>query len=196
MIELSNIDFFYKEGNYIFKNFTLSLRDKKKYLLQGKNGSGKTTLLKIILGILKIKNGKITLAYDRRKTLFIPSTPFYEPYLQLGDFIEFYLKKMIKIPDDKINMDKILSTLSLQNHKHTLCKDLSKGTIQKIIISPLFTDYDWDGLFMDEPFEHLDMDTCAILREKILKSNSLVVLINHKEHILEENLNVFERISI
>lgn len=197
MIELSNVDFFYKEGNYVFKNFSLSLTDKKKYLLQGKNGTGKTTLLKILLGVLKTKNGKVILEYDKRKTLFIPSTPFYEPYLNLGDFIDFYLKKMIKIPDDKINIDKILTTLSLQDHKNTLCKDLSKGTIQKIIISPLFTDYDWDCLFMDEPFEHLDMDTCSILREKILKSDSLAVLINHKEYILEDNLNVrFERISI
>ncbi|NHC21529.1 ATP-binding cassette domain-containing protein, partial [Bacillus sp. MM2020_4] len=83
MIELKNIDFFYQEENYILKNYNLTLLDNKKYWLQGKNGTGKTTLLNILLGINKVNEGNCYLNYNKNKTLFIPSTPFYEPYMSL-----------------------------------------------------------------------------------------------------------------
>lgn len=197
MISLKNIDFFYNEDKFIFKDFNLTLEDKKKYLIQGKNGTGKTTLMRILLGISKVKSGEVILSYNKQKVLFIPSTPFYEPYLNLEEFTKFYLNQMIKIPNNQFEMETLMSHLSLKEHRKTLCKDLSKGTIQKIMISPLFTQYNWDCLLMDEPFEHLDMDTCNILKEKISQSNSLVVLINHKEHLLDEEvLTVFERVSL
>lgn len=195
MIELKNIDFFYKEKEFILKDYTLSLNDKTKYWLKGKNGSGKTTLLKISLGILKVKNGSCVLNYNKKKTLFIPSTPFYEPYMSLEDFLTFYLNKMLNMNIGHNSIKKLIVKLELESNKQTLCKDLSKGTIQKIIISPLFTDFQWDCLFMDEPFEHLDMDTCNLLKNKIIGLNSFVLIINHKEHLLENSMD-FERINL
>jgi len=184
LIELKNIDFFYHEENYIFKDFSLSLLDNKKYWLQGKNGSGKTTLLNIILGINKVNEGNCYLNYNKSKTLFVPSTPFYEPYMLLEDFLLFYLNKMLKIPKQFINLDELIKLLGLESNRHTSCKDLSKGTKQKIIISALFTDYPWEYLFLDEPFEHLDMATCELVKDRIFNVESFVFIINHKEHLL------------
>ncbi|MEC0271570.1 ATP-binding cassette domain-containing protein [Peribacillus frigoritolerans] len=195
MIELKNIDFFYKEKEFLLKDYTLCLNDKIKYWLKGKNGTGKTTLLKILLGILKVKNGTCVLNYNKKKTLFIPSTPFYEPYMSLEDFLTFYLNKMLNMNLDYKSINEVIVKLELESNRHTLCKDLSKGTIQKIIISPLFTDFQWDYLFMDEPFEHLDMDTCKLLKSKIISLNSFVLIINHKEHLLENTID-FERIHL
>ncbi|MGG2028762.1 ATP-binding cassette domain-containing protein [Gottfriedia sp. S16(2024)] len=184
MIELKNIDFFYHEENYIFKDFSLTLFDNKKYWLQGKNGSGKTTLLNIILGINKVNEGNCYLNYNKSKTLFVPSTPFYEPYMLLEDFLLFYLNKMLKIPNQFINLDELIKLLGLESNRHTSCKDLSKGTKQKIIISALFTDYPWEYLFVDEPFEHLDMATCELVKERIFNGETFVFIINHKEQLL------------
>lgn len=184
MINLKNIDFFYQESNYIFKNFNLELQDQKKYWLKGKNGSGKTTLINILLGILKVKKGICELNYHKTRTLYVPSSPFYEPFMEVYDFMMLYLNKILKIPMNEEQLVEIMHQLDLINHRSTLCKDLSKGTIQKIIISPLFTNFSWEYLFLDEPFEHLDMKSCQLLKNKIMQSECFTFLINHKEELI------------
>ncbi|GEK35645.1 ATP-binding cassette domain-containing protein [Kurthia sibirica] len=184
MINLNKIDFFYEENKEIFKDFSLDLNEKSKYWLKGNNGTGKTTLLKILLGVLKVKKGSVLLDYNKKKSLFIPSTPFYEPFMKLEDFLKFYLNKVLKLKLTQKDVNEIISSLDLEVHRNTLCKDLSKGTIQKIIISPLYTKFDWDCLFMDEPFEHLDMKTCELLKNRINKFEGFIFIINHKDHIL------------
>lgn len=144
---------------------------------------------------MKVKKGNTILKYNKHKILFLPSTPFIEPFMPLNMFISFYLNKMlnIKVPKEKINL--IIKELDLTKHKTTLCKDLSKGTIQKIIISPLFINYKWEGIFMDEPFEHLDMDTCMTLSKKIANFDGFIIIINHKEYLLD-SISSFNKVVL
>lgn len=195
MIELKNTSFFYDEKEMIFENLNLVLNDNRKYWLKGKNGIGKTTLLKILLGIIKVKKGEAILEFDKEKTLFVPSTPFYEPYMTLNDFLDFYLRKMLKISYNKSDLEDLMINLELLEFRKTLCKDLSKGTIQKIMISPLFIGHKWEYLFLDEPFEHLDMNTCESLKKKVIGLDSFLLIINHKEHLLE-GINEIERVYL
>jgi ABC-2 type transport system ATP-binding protein len=58
MIQIENLDFWYKKGKPVFKNLNLSLSPGHIYGLLGKNGAGKSTLLKSIAGLAFPKSGK------------------------------------------------------------------------------------------------------------------------------------------
>ena len=59
-INLTNISYTYPNKNLeILKNFNLEIGKNEIIGIKGTTGSGKSTLLKIILGLLKPKNGKI-----------------------------------------------------------------------------------------------------------------------------------------
>ena len=60
-LELKNISFLDKEGNYIIKNFNLRIEKGDVICIKGISGSGKTTLIEIIMGLLKPADGKIIL---------------------------------------------------------------------------------------------------------------------------------------
>ena len=59
MIQISNVEFFYKKGNTILKDLNLNLERGYIYGLLGKNGTGKSTLLKLISGMIFPKAGEI-----------------------------------------------------------------------------------------------------------------------------------------
>jgi len=60
MLNVENVDFFYGEIQ-ILKDITLKVEDGEFVAIFGPNGHGKSTLLKVICGLLKPLNGRITL---------------------------------------------------------------------------------------------------------------------------------------
>lgn len=60
MLNVENVDFFYGEIQ-ILKNISLKVDDGEFVAIFGPNGHGKSTLLKVICGLLKPLNGRITL---------------------------------------------------------------------------------------------------------------------------------------
>jgi urea transport system ATP-binding protein len=58
MLEVSDLNQYYGES-HILRDVNLSIRRGSCTCLMGRNGVGKTTLLKSIMGLLKLKSGKI-----------------------------------------------------------------------------------------------------------------------------------------
>ncbi len=58
-ISLKNIEFYFKENNFIFKNLSLDVKNGSKIGLIGKSGSGKSTLINLLCGLLKPSSGDI-----------------------------------------------------------------------------------------------------------------------------------------
>jgi ABC-type branched-subunit amino acid transport system ATPase component len=59
ILQLINITFGYSLAKQILKNISLSLEEKRIYVLMGINGAGKTTLFNLVSGFLKPQSGKI-----------------------------------------------------------------------------------------------------------------------------------------
>ena len=59
MISVDNVAVEFS-GTTLFSNVTFNINDKDRIALMGKNGAGKSTLLKIIAGIEKATQGKIS----------------------------------------------------------------------------------------------------------------------------------------
>jgi ABC-type multidrug transport system fused ATPase/permease subunit len=173
--------------------------------IYGKNGSGKTTLVELLLGFLKPKNGEILVnnvdlyalkeAYWRTKISLMPQKPyFFEDSLRnnltlfnadiedddLQEFVRLVGAEHIieNLPDD-------LSTI-LANHRI----GLSGGELQKLSLIRVLL-MNPDIIILDEPFNHLDIQSCENLKEVILKiaKNKMIFIIEHHHEIMAEIAN-------
>src|ERR1700761_4036007 len=96
MIQIEQLDFWYKKGRPVFRDLSLELSAGHVYGLLGRNGSGKSTLLKSIAGLAFPAAGKCLIrggpAASRRVSLleelyFLPEE-VYVPALTPGAFLK------------------------------------------------------------------------------------------------------------
>jgi ATP-binding cassette subfamily F protein 3 len=60
LLRFVNASFSYDEGKKVILDETdFSIREQTKITIMGQNGAGKSTLFKLIMGELKLTNGKI-----------------------------------------------------------------------------------------------------------------------------------------
>ncbi|MDX3958922.1 peptide ABC transporter ATP-binding protein [Aliarcobacter skirrowii] len=170
VLEIKNLKFAYKKGNYIFSNFNLNLKKGELVTIIGKSGSGKSTLFELILGNLKQEFGEI----KKSKTAIIFQDPFssFHPTYTIYEQIKDVLNR-----DFKDELDNILPKLSLDiEFLYKKPYELSGGQLQRcsilraILLKP-------ELLLVDEPTSALDniiayetmklivelLDSCAVL---------------------------------
>ena len=68
MLTIQGLSYAYSD-RFLFKNLSFHLNPGEVIKISGANGSGKTTLIKILTGILKNYEGKISLKNEEEKSL-------------------------------------------------------------------------------------------------------------------------------
>ncbi len=140
--------------------------------LFGPNGAGKTTMLRIMTGQLKPTAGTArVLGVDVvREPLHVKSLVGIVPevesppsYLTATEYLQF-VARVRKVDAIGARVDRWLEFFDLVEERDTLCKDLSKGTRQKLMLSAAFL-HDPALAFLDEPFINLDPIYQRKLRE-------------------------------
>ena len=170
VLDIKNLNFYYKKENPIFKDFSLELNKGELITIFGKSGTGKTTLFELILGSLKPISGTI----EKSKIAMIFQDP-YNSFHPTYSIIEQIKDIVGKVPQKEL--DEFLVNLTLE--KEILNKkphELSGGQLQRcsilraLLMKP-------DLLLVDEPTSALDniiaydvmkllvalLDKCAIL---------------------------------
>ena len=170
VLDIKNLNFYYKKENPIYKDFSLELSQGELITIFGKSGTGKTTLFELILGSLKpisgtIKKSNIAMIFQDPYNSFHPTYSIIE---QIKDVVGVIPQK---------ELDEFLINLTLE--KELLDKkphELSGGQLQRcsilraLLMKP-------DLLLVDEPTSALDniiaydvmkllitlLDKCAIL---------------------------------
>src|SRR5512137_1319481 len=169
----------------------------------GPNGAGKTTLIRILTGQLAPSSGSVdVLGVDvlkeplRVKELIgiVPEVESPPSYLTGYEYLYFVgkVRKLDKL-DDRI--EKWLSFFDLESKKGTICKDMSKGMRQKIMLASAFI-HEPSLLFMDEPFINLDPIYQRILREYLQEYIAKGGTVFMASHILEISERLCNRLAI
>ena len=129
----------------------------------GPNGAGKTTLLRILTGQLEPSQGTASvMGIDlpdgavgvRAKVGVVPEFESPPSFLTGDEYLNFVCKAR-GIEDAAPRVDRWVEFFELGDHRHTLCKDMSKGMRQKIMLGAAFI-HEPALLFLDEPFINLD----------------------------------------
>jgi ABC-2 type transport system ATP-binding protein len=144
---------------------SISLQIPKKTLfgLLGPNGSGKTTMIKMLTGQLKPTKGSITVLETnvlqhpiqiRQHIGIIPEQESPPSFLTSQEYLEFVCK-IRAIPHYENKIEYWFTLLDFADQKNSLCKDLSRGTRQKLMVAQAFL-HEPALAFIDEPLINLD----------------------------------------
>jgi len=144
-------------------NVTLSVPQGSLFGLLGPNGSGKTTMIKMLTGQVRPTSGQATvLGRNVRKDPvgirasvgIIPEQETPPSFLTAMEYLAF-VGAIRKIPDIDEKAKWWFSFLEFEDKRDVLCKDLSRGTRQKLMFAQAFLHKPVLAL-IDEPLINFD----------------------------------------
>lgn len=180
----------------VLKGTDFSVKKGELCVLLGPSGSGKSTLLNIIGGIDSADDGYIAINGDKLKDMDEKALTQYRRK-HLGYVFQLYnlipnltVKENIEVgaylSDKPLDIDEVLKTLGLYEHRHKLPNQLSGGQQQRTSIGRAIVKNP-DILLCDEPTGALDYNTSKEILKLIEDVNgkfgNTVIIVTHNEAI-------------
>ncbi len=170
------------------------------FSLLGPNGAGKTTTIEILEGLRERDSGDVkVLGMDpwkeggnlHKKIGVIPQGFTFFPYITPEEAVNYYASLF----DVKVDADKILRTVILEEARSTHFDKLSGGQKQKMGLALSLVNRP-DFVFLDEPTTGLDPQARRAVWDVIrnLKKESISVMLT--THYLEEAEELADKVAI
>lgn len=168
--------------------------------LIGPNGAGKTTIIKLILGLIKITEGKVSInGYDIEKDFIkaiekvgaIVETPDLYMYLSGYDNLKITANNYKNISKERIK--EVVKLVGLENRIKDKVSTYSLGMRQRLGIAEAIINSP-ELLILDEPTNGLDVDGIIEMRNLITKLSEQGIAILISSHNLTEIDNLCNRI--
>ncbi len=180
----------------ILKGINLSVEKGEFCVLLGPSGSGKSTLLNIIGGIDTADSGDITIRGEKMANMNEKKLTIYRRK-HLGYIFQMYnlipnltVRENIEVGeylgDNPLNVDELLHTLGLYEHRNKRPNQLSGGQQQRTSIGRALVKNP-DILLMDEPTGALDYNTSKEILKLVetvnQKYKSTIIMVTHNDAI-------------
>ena len=180
----------------VLKGISFSVEKGDICVLLGPSGSGKSTLLNIIGGIDDADEGYISIDGEKTRDMNEKSLTKYRRS-HLGYVFQMYnlipnlnVKENIEVgaylSDNPLDIDDLLQTLGLYEHRYKLPNQLSGGQQQRTSIGRAIVKNP-DILLCDEPTGALDYTTSkeilALIEEVNQKYGNTVIMVTHNDAI-------------
>ena len=183
-LELDNVSKWFGERK-VFENINLRLENPTGLAIIGPNGSGKTTLLKIICGLQRPTQGKVSLKLkgqeikkEARRSFFSLVAPDIELYEELTalENLEF-ISRLRDSKHSRIELNQKLEQVGLKGRENEPVGSFSSGMKQRLKYAVALSSYP-KILVLDEPSSNLDEEG-VLLMKKIIeeqKKTGMVIL--------------------
>lgn len=180
---------------------TLSVKEGALFGLLGPNGSGKTTMIKMLTGQTKPSSGSATVlgvnvtadpVGVRARVGIIPEQETPPSFLSAMEYLRF-VAAVRKIPDIETKADWWFDFLDFADKKNVLCKDLSRGTRQKLMFTQAFI-YEPALALIDEPLINFDPIMQDLVKEYLagyVKNGRTIFISTHILEVAEEICSEF-----
>jgi len=171
--------------------------------LFGPNGAGKTTLLRILTGQLAPTGGTArVLGIDPAKSALrvkaaigiVPEVESPPSYLTAAEYL-YFVGRVREVPKLQEAIDRWLAFFDLGGTRGTICRDLSKGTRQKLMLAAAFL-HGPDLLFLDEPFINLDPIYQRRLKDYLIEYSAAGHTVFMCSHLLEIAERLCDRVAV
>ncbi|MDP4038362.1 MAG: ABC transporter ATP-binding protein [bacterium] len=183
-IEVKNlVKYFGQDENEVFTvdDVSFKVAQGEFICIMGPSGGGKSTILRIIAGLEKYDNGKIT-GMPKEKGFVFQNFALF-PWMSVKDNIGFGLK-MMGLSKEQIDqrVEELIKKMGLEGFEKAHPKELSGGMRQRVGIARALA-INPEVLMLDEPFSSLDEIIALRLREELLKiweeTHKTVIMVTH-----------------
>jgi len=182
---------------------SLSIGKGELFGLLGPNGSGKTTTIKMLTGQLRPTSGSARVAGidSARQPLqvkqavgIIPEQETPPSFLTAEEYLQF-VAAIRHLEDVEGRIDAWFDRLDFAEQRDVLCKDLSRGTRQKLMFAQAFL-HQPDIAFVDEPLINLDPVIQRTVKDYMLEFVGRGGTIFFCTHVLEVAEEICTRVGI
>ena len=198
-LQVSNVFKSYGEGESrqeVLRGMDFTVAKGEFCVLLGPSGSGKSTLLNIIGGIDSADEGFIAIGGDKLRDMDEKALTAYRRK-HLGYVFQLYnlipnltVKENVEVgaylSDKPLEIDELLKTLGLYEHRHKLPNQLSGGQQQRTSIGRAIVKNP-DILLCDEPTGALDYNTSKeilkLIEDVNKKYGNTIIMVTHNEAI-------------
>ena len=198
-IEMKDIKKHYGDGESrvdVLNGINIEVEKGEICVLLGPSGCGKSTLLNIIGGIDEADDGYISIDGQKSKEMNEKELTMYRRN-HLGYVFQMYnlipnlnIKENVEVgaylSKNPLDVDELLKTLGLYEHRHKLPNQLSGGQQQRTSIGRAVIKNP-DILLCDEPTGALDYNTSKEILQLIYEINqkygNTVIIVTHNEAI-------------
>mgnify|MGYP004503605429 FL=1 len=196
-LEIRGIKKHFGEGESrveVLKGIDLEIAKGEICVLLGPSGSGKSTLLNIVGGIDNADSGYISINGEKTAEMNEKALTLYRRK-HLGYIFQMYnlipnlnIKENVEVgaylSDNPLDVDELLKTLGLYEHRHKLPNQLSGGQQQRTAIGRAIVKNP-DILLCDEPTGALDYSTSKeilkLIEEVNRKFGNTVIMVTHND---------------
>ena len=165
--------------NQIFSDLSFDIRGGEKVWLFGPNGAGKTTIVKMLIGEEEPSEGIVKIG-DNIKIGYFAQKQTHLDYNKdlLNAFIDetrcSYGEAFGKLNKFMFEKDDLVKRV----------RNLSPGQRARFAFA-LFAYKNYDMLVLDEPDNHLDIDTKEVLEDSLREYKGTLLLISHDRFFVE-----------
>ncbi len=191
MMVADDLAFGYNEGHKLFRNLSFTVNKGDRIGIVGRNGRGKTTLLKVLAGDLEPLRGttrfnpnvRLGVYEQTHTTRLAPERTVEEEIMSANGDLDRQVARsicgaMMFSGDEALKKIQVLSG-----------GEKSRVLLGQLLASPL------NLLLLDEPSNHLDMESCDALLAAIDQFDGAVIMVTHNEmflHAVAQRLIVFQ----
>lgn len=190
-----------KYGNLAAVNgISFNIKKGEIFAFLGPNGAGKSTTVEIVECLRNITSGSVkVLGFDikkddlniKKRIGVLPQDFSAFEWLTVYENINYFAQMYPK----RFDVDKIIETLDLKDHRDTMFKDLSGGLKQRVGVSISLVN-DPEIIFLDEPTTGLDpkarRDVWNAIKE--LKKRGKTVFLT--THYMDEAYYLADRVCV
>ncbi len=198
-LEIKNIKKHFGEGESrveVLKGIDIEIEKGEFCVLLGPSGSGKSTLLNIIGGIDAADEGYISINGEKTADMNEKALTLYRRK-HLGYIFQMYnlipnlnIKENIEVgaylSDNPLDVDDLLKTLGLYEHRHKLPNQLSGGQQQRTAIGRAIVKNP-DILLCDEPtgalYYNTSKEILQLIEDVNKKYGNTIIMVTHNDAI-------------
>ena len=203
IISVTGVSKTYASGFRALDHVDLEIRTGEIFALLGPNGAGKTTLIGLICGIVKLDEGRVTVAgldigadYRAVRAMIglVPQELTTDAFETVWATVSFSRGLFGKKPDPA-HIEKTLKALSLWDKKDSKIITLSGGMKRRVMIAKALS-HEPRVLFLDEPTAGVDValrkDMWAMVRA--LRESGVTIVLT--THYIQEAEDMADRVGV
>jgi ATP-binding cassette, subfamily F, member 3 len=166
----------------VAKGIQIEIEHQQRAAIVGDNGQGKTTLLRTLVGSLAARSGQVRWGHGIEIGVYAQHV--YTTLPASETVLEYLEYKAIPGTTDQQVLAVAGSMLFRDHHVKKKISVLSGGERARLCMAGLLLG-NYNVLVLDEPGNHLDVETVEALAEALLKYKGTVIFTSHDRHFMK-----------